>query len=413
MRRRWLTWMLVLCIVLSLSGCMPSAANLMAQVQPQEVQAQADLSSYATATTDFSVRLLQYSAGTDQNILLSPLSIQIALAMVANGAKGETYAQMENVLGLPVQTLNTSIHTYMAGLSEKGDMCHLANAIWLRDDPRLTVIPDFLQANADYYGAGAFKAPFDNKTCKQINQFIEDNTGGLIRNVLDSIPPHAVMYLVNALSFEAEWQSVYEKHQVRSGIFTTEDGTQREVDMMYSMEYLYLENESSTGFMKHYDGGAYAFVALLPNQDVCLWDYVASMTGEALQQMLSGAQSLPVHAGTPKFECTYGTDLCAVLADMGMPDAFDLYKADLTGLARSDEGNIYISRVLHKTYITMCENGTKAGAVTVVEPGDSAGIEEEKPEPKEVILDRPFVYMLIDCENNLPIFIGTMLDVEN
>ena len=95
---------------------------------------------------------------------------------------------------------------------------------------------------------------------------------------------------------------------------------------------------------------------------------------------------------------------------MGMTEAFDVDNADFEGLGTSTGGNIFISRVIHKTYISVEEKGTKAAAVTIVEPGDGAAMEPEQ--PKEVYLDRPFVYMLIDCENNIPFFIGTMMDVQ-
>jgi len=101
--------------------------------------------------------------------------------------------------------------------------------------------------------------------------------------------------------------------------------------------------------------------------------------------------------------------MAEILKGMGMTEAFDMYNADFEGLGTSTAGNIYISRVLHKTFISVGEKGTKAGAATVVEMADGAAAEPQ--EPKEVYLDRPFVYMLIDCENNIPFFIGTMMDV--
>ena len=111
----------------------------------------------------------------------------------------------------------------------------------------------------------------------------------------------------------------------------------------------------------------------------------------------------------PKFETGYSVEMSELLGSMGMTDAFSAESANFKSLGTSSAGNIFINRVLHKTYISVGEKGTRAAAVTIVEPGDGAAMEPE--EPKEVYLDRPFVYMLVDCENNIPFFIGTMMDV--
>lgn len=161
--------------------------------------------------------------------------------------------------------------------------------------------------------------------------------------------------------------------------------------------------------MKYYKGGKYAFVALLPSEGVSVSEYIASLDGEKLTEMLENPKYYTVFASIPKFETGYDCEMSKILAEMGMPDAFDSGKADFTGLGASSSGNIFIGRVLHKTFISVAEKGTKAGAVTAVEMKDeSCGFEGEV---KKVYLDRPFVYMLVDCENNIPFFIGTMMDV--
>lgn len=216
------------------------------------------------------------------------------------------------------------------------------------------------------------------------------------------------MYLVNALAFEAEWQDIYLKTQVSTGRFKTEDGEYKNVDFMHSQEYVYLEDEGATGFMKFYKDRKYAFVALLPNEGVSVQDYLATLTGEELADMLANHNYTAVTAAIPKFETEYDVEMSDVLKKMGMTDAFDMNEADFTRLGESDAGNIFINRVIHKTFISVGEKGTKAGAATVVEMTDGAMAVE----PKTVILDRPFVYMIIDCENNIPFFIGTFMNVE-
>ena len=361
------------------------------------------------AATDFALRLFRASNEKGKNTLISPLSVLCALSMTANGAKGETREQIEATLGMPIEELNLYISNYMNSLpnTEKYKL-HLANSIWFTDDERFTVNEDFLQINADYYGAGAYKAPFDDSTLEDINNWVKKETDGMIPKVLDEIPPEAVMYLVNALAFEAEWAEIYNEYAVSDGTFTKEDGTKQSVEFMYSDESTYLEDDKAIGFKKYYKDRKYSFVALLPNEGVSVDEYIASLDGESLNALLSNAKNTSVSAKMPKFETGYDVEMSKVLQSMGMIDAFDGNKADFSGLGTSSAGNLRINRVIHKTFISVAEKGTKAGASTVVEVTD----ESAPMEVKRVFLDRPFVYMLVDCENNLPFFIGTMMDVE-
>ena len=128
-----------------------------------------------------------------------------------------------------------------------------------------------------------FRAPFDETTLADLNAWVSDRTDGMIPAILDRIPGSAMVYLVNALAFDGQWESVYRENQIHEGTFTAEDGAAQPVQMMYSQEYAYLEDGLATGFLKYYEGGTYAFAALLPNEGVSLEDYIASLTGEGLR----------------------------------------------------------------------------------------------------------------------------------
>ena len=393
----------LLLAVCMLTACAPKAEeivgeNLMKSIQPNNVVITEEGAPTA-AVTDFAVRLLQNSSEEGKNTLISPLSVLYALSMTANGADGNTRAQMESVLGETVGVLNNFLGGY-----DTGAELHLANGIWYRDDPSLIVEQSFLQTNADYYGAGIYKAPFDEGTLKAINSFVEENTAGMIKDILDQIPENAVMYLVNALAFEARWETVYKSDQVWETVFTTEAGTQQEVELMYSQEGKYLEDEQATGFLKCYEGGKYAFAALLPKEGVAVGDYVQSLTGAYLQELLGNAQQAKVNAAIPKFETAFDAEMSDILKAMGMTDAFDVSRADFSRMGADTEGNLFISRVLHKTFISVAEQGTKAGAATAIEMTEGAA-----PDIKHVTLDRPFVYMILDCKTNIPVFMGTLM----
>ena len=414
--KRILSFILTLVLALSVfTACdVPQSDDLMDDIKPNpDVAKNIELVDVSdAAVTDFGVRLFKESLADGENTLISPLSVLVALSMTANGADNETLTQMEAVLGMPIEQLNSWVKRYMSNLPEEEKYkLSLANSIWFKDTDTFTVNEDFLQTNADYYGAGIFKVPFDNSTLKEINEWVEDNTDGMIKDILDEIPPEAVMYLVNALAFDAEWQNIYKENQIRDGKFTTEDGEKCDVELMYSSEGMYLEDEKATGFIKYYKDRKYAFAALLPNEDVTVSEYIATLDGEHLNEMLTNAQQTRVSTAIPKFETEFKVEMSDILKKMGMPDAFDYTASDFSKIGESTEGNICISRVIHQTYINVDGKGTKAGAATVVEMKAESAMEPLEP-PKEVYLERPFVYMLIDCETNLPFFIGTMMDVE-
>lgn len=407
---------LVCALVLQLTGCgtqVPEtpgkitmrAANLMEGITPVRMSSIDPKAENCRAAADFGVRLFRAERKEGKNTLLSPLSVLSALAMTANGAKGETLAQIEAVLGMSQEALNEYCGSMLLALSQEDGKLQLANSIWFTADERFTVNRDFLQKNADVYGADVYKAPFDNSTLQDINDWVKDKTKGMIPEILDKINPGAVMYLVNALAFDAKWANPYTTDQIHEGVFTLENGREKTVDFMYGEEQLYLEDEKATGFLKVYEGGKYGLAALLPKEGVSLTDYVASLDGTALQQLLAQPQECTVLTALPKFEAAYDTELSDLLKGMGMPEPFDGERADFTGLGTSEEGNISISRVLHKTFISVDEAGTKAGAATVVEMTDGALAVEDL---KQVYLTRPFVYLLVDLETGVPFFIGTL-----
>ena len=411
--KKLIALLLVLAMVLGLTACSQVSANdLMKDVPAKAVDVLPDMDAGSDAAADFGVRLFKTSMEEGKNTLISPLSVLYALAMTTNGADGETLTQMEQVLGMDCDNLNSFMLAYLDLLPDaKEYKMSLANSIWFKDDPNFIVEQSFLQTNADYYGAGAYMAAFDEGTRNDINNWVKEHTDGMIPEIIDEIPDEAIMYLVNALAFEAEWADVYEEHQIREGRFTMEDGTRKDVDMMHSEEYTYLEDDMATGFMKFYKDNRYAFVAMLPKEGVSIQQYVDSLTGEHLRGLLTDPEEVTVFAVMPKFEMEYDIEMSEVLQKMGMTDAFDWKVADFSrlGTYNVDGMNIRINRVLHKTFISVTEQGTRAGAATAVEMVAEGAMEIV--EFKEVVLDRPFVYMLIDCETNLPFFIGTMMNV--
>lgn len=401
----------VLCAgTVNLSGCTAGirAADLTEGIKAKPVSGRAADDAFKNSSADFAIRLFQKTRDDSKNSLISPLSVMLALSMTANGAKGETLTQTESLLGgdIPMETLNEYLYSYIKALpSEKTAKLNIANSIWVRDNG-FTAEKAFLQKNADYFDAAVYKSVFDVKTLRYINNWVKKNTDGMIEKIIDDIDPDAVMYLINTVLFDAEWENIYKKDEVRDGTFTALDGTKRTASMMYSAEHLYLDDGKAIGFIKPYRNG-YSFVALLPNEDISLSDYAASMTGKSFADTIKNAEDVPVEAAMPKFSYDYDIEMSGALKALGMSLPFDPEKADFSALGYYESGNIFISRVLHKAYITVDEKGTKAGAATAADikaTSDTGGL-------YSVTLDRPFVYAVIDDTCGLPVFIGAVTDI--
>lgn len=360
------------------------------------------------AMADFAVRLLQNTARSGENALVSPWSVLCALGMTEYGAAGETLAEMTETLGLPPEALGAYLHDYAASLPDDGCL-HAANGIWLRDAADLAVEPEFLQKNAEFYGAAVEAAPFDQSTVNDINAFVKKNTGGEVEKIIGELKQSTMLVLVNALGFDAEWAEIYREDQISDGIFTAAGGQEQPVPMMHSTESVFLQDgDAAAGFLKPYAGGRYAFAALLPAEGTTTAEYLAGLTGDRLTAVLESAQEGTVFAGLPRFESAGHYNLNEALAAMGMPRAFTP-DADFSAMGHYGDVGLFIGEVLHETAITVDERGTKAGAASAV-TADAGGAMPE--EPRVVVLDRPFVYMLVDTAWNMPLFIGTAETLE-
>ena len=171
---------------------------------------------------------------------------------------------------------------------------------------------------------------------------------------------------------------------------------------MYSEESRYLEHELATGFFKSYEGGEYAFGALLPREGMVLEELLEQLDGDTLCEILQNPLNIPVTAAVPKFSFDASAELKEPLKALGITDAFSPENANLSGLGTAD-GNLYINRVLHKTHITVDEAGTRAGAVTAVEvTSEGAALEI-----KSVILNRPFLFFIVHQKTSALLFLGT------
>lgn len=360
-------------------------------------------------TADFSFELFQKTVKQKESVMISPVSVLLAMTMMANGADSDTRREMEQVLGgSSVQELNSDLNNFLAGLytGEKA-VLKRADSIWFkntgRDFASIDCINiDFLRLISDEFEAELFGTPFDSQTKEQINQWVSKNTEGRIENFLKILPADALMYLIDIWTLDAEWTRIYEKHEISKGIFTAYNNKRQKAFMMTGTETCYLEDETAAGFVKPYAQG-YSFVALLPKEDIDIIDYVNSLSGERFLQLLNHVKRTMILTEIPKFQGKASLELGEVLREMGMKKAFS-NEADFSLLGKSKEP-ICITKVFQDTYIQVDERGTKAGAATAVELARGAVMADK------VKLNRPFVYAIVDNQTKLPLFLGTVLSM--
>ena len=406
MKRRILSAIITTALTLSalsLSACQSNQASetsdLMTGIKAASHETVKPDDAFKTAYGNFSVELLKKCFDGKSNTLISPLSVSSALTMTANGANGQTKDEMEKVLGsgMPLDELNKYLSSFSGSLTS-GENFKLrnANSIWFIKDNNFNVNNEFLQTNADFYHAEIYKRAYNSEIVNDINNWVSEHTDGMIDKLLDNGDALSNIALINATAFNAIWETYYYDNFVEYGTFTDANGNEQSATMLISKESEYINGNNCTGFIKKYKGGKYGFAAILPDSNVSISDFVGSLNGDNLFKMLQNAESTNVVAKMPKFEYEYSAELSEALKALGMPTAFS-DSADFSGISGD---KLLISDVLHKTKISVTEEGTRAVAATGV-------VMSAAPDgDKQVILNRPFMYMIIDNETMLPLFAG-------
>lgn len=363
---------------------------------------------------DYSIDLLKESVTDGSNSMISPLSVMMAMDMAAAGANGETQEQITQMLcpGASQAQIESYINDLMERYQANEDVeLHIANSVWINNVFAEDIKSDYLDRANQVFDAVARVLPFDDAATDEINGWVDENTDGMIDRLLNSIQSDAVLYLLNATAVEAPWAEPYDDGQVWEDDFTDAEGQTQSAEMMHGTENVYFETEDATGFLKYYEGGEYGFLTILPKEGMTVEEYLSGMTGERYREFYdSRTTEFDVYTMMPKFTYEYELTMNDVLYDLGVKDAFDGELADFSDIAEMMEGNLYISRVIHKTFIEVGQYETRAAAVTgVMMTNECEPIETEY---KEVYLDRPFIYAIIDTQTGAPIFMGTLQSVQ-
>jgi len=401
----------------------PRSTEVMEFEEESNVSASDISEACMTSGYEMLIRNLE-QADENSNVMISPVSISLALEMAAMGAEGDTYDQMAEILGNGASKYDFDeyVQDYMKSI-KKDKALVLANSIWL-DENRLeeknyVLSDEYMNLMEDHFKAGANSVDFKDKdTVDLINEWVADNTDDMIDEVIDGIDDNTMMYLINAACFEGTWAKEYTEYQIdKNGIFTNANGKEEHVTMLNSTEGYLCYSDNATGFLKYYDGDRYAFMAILPDDEsLSLQEFSELFSEDEFVSFYNNSTiGSDVIAKMPVFSFDYDVELNEVLEDMGMEDAFSGNKADFSSMAYTtdDDHNLCIGSVIHKTHIELDEKGTKAAAVTVVEMKDNEACAIPDPsEPVEVILDRPFMFAIMDTEYDVPVFIGAVNTVE-
>lgn len=408
---------LLLTLCFTLCCCAPESTSLTAEYSrsaavPQynfyseEEITPENYANFAESYMDFAANML-INASEDESAVLSPLSLYTALMMTSNGASGKTLTELKKVLGQgeELSSLNTYIHYLNSRIqclnSEEGYV-NTANSLWINDE--FSVKAQFLQSIVNYFDAEVFRTELASNGVEEINEWISENTSGEIEDMLSELSADTALVLVNALLFDDVWSTPYDEDNLFESTFSGIKGEETATYM--SSNEMLLESSDAKGIIKSYKNTPCKFVAILPNEDVDIDQYVSSLSGSKLEKLLSSVTGTNrCVANIPEFELRTNLSLTDAVKAMGIELMFT-EDANFDTLTMSD--GLSVSDILQESFIEVNHQGTEAGSATTVTVKGSASEESDF----EVInFDRPFMFMIVENEYNLPLFIGTVKSI--
>ena len=350
------------------------------------------------------------ASGVNNNMMVSPLSVNMALGMTRNGAVSSTLKAMTDVLGFGQMSdleINSSykylLETFSA-LDPKVKVA-IANSIWCRNT--FSVEPAFIETNKTYFDAEVTPLNFsDPASVKTINNWVSSKTNNLIPKIIEAIPSEVVMYLINAVYFKGQWKYQFETKNTENRNFTLASGETIQAESMLTRADLnYYAGDGFEAVEMPYNQGNYTMTVILPAKNSSVAQTVNKLSQEQYNNWLKNFVSTDIQIQLPKFKFSYDEKaMIPVLTAMGMGVAFDPIHADFTRI--NADGNLYISEVKHKTFIETNEEGTEAAAVTSV----AVGVTSIGPgyQPRNFVVDRPFLFFINEKATGTILFIGVV-----
>jgi serpin B len=379
--------------------------------------AQNDVPALVDGNSAFALNLYQALRGKSGNLFYSPYSISLALAMTYAGARGETEAEMADVLHfLPQAQLHAAFNGLDAQLNREAEgvdrpfELNIANSIWGQRDYHFEA--DFLDVLAENYGAGLRLVDFINNPGEAgdlINAWVEEETQEKIKDLIpeDALDELVRLVLANAIYFKAAWSTEFEEAMTQDAPFTLLDGSQVSVPTMRQTEGMpYASGDGWQAVELAYEGGRQSMLILLPALGE-FEAFEAALDADRVNEIIAALQWNMVELSLPKFSFESEFELGDVMEAMGMPTAFDEKRADFSGMTGVRE--LFIGSILHKAFVDVNEEGTEAAAATAV----IMRLESMPLDPVPVQVDRPFIFLIRDNDTGTILFVGRVTNPLN
>ena len=394
--------------IAAFTGCSPKQNAGTNTLYAATIQQDAKYDEHLSGYLDFAMKLAKNCAkGNDNNILISPASVLFALEMTAAGTANMTLEEIAQAIIPDATPEEVQEFTAQYMNTFDGDYFGLANSIWIDQKISEGIYDDYKNFLNDRYGAEINECDLSTSV-NRLNEWISDKTKGRINKMIDpsDINENTLEVLINAITFDGVWATEISEDDVYDQTFNNSDGSTTETSFLHGEADGYIFSSDAQGFIKYYDGDKYAFMAFIPNDDsITANEYLAGMTGEDFAALYNTRSNITTYFSMPEFESNYRTTLNENLKAIGINKVFG-GEADFSATGPFEEGDLYVSKVIHQTMIKVNREGTQAAAATAV-VCETFGLTDAMSNTT-VNLDRPFVYAIVDIETGTPVFTGTI-----
>ena len=403
--KTFIKYLLIISLVL-LASC--TTSNEVQDTKNMELNLTQSEKQLFAKTTDFGINFFQKVAHnqTYKNRMISPLSVSMALSMTLNGADKNTLTEMQNILGfenLSVEEINKINKSLIEKLTkaDKKVVFNIANSIWYKNG--FPVKDKFIADNKNYYNAEVNSLDFSTiAALNTINSWVNNKTNGKIEKIIDEIDPMSVMFLINALYFNADWKYKFDAAKTITTNFYDDNGnvvTPNAKLMKITANLKGYSDENLICAELPYGDSLFSMKIIKPAGNKNLNDIIGLLDRTYINKINKESEVSEIDVKLPRFKFANEMELRDILYAMGMKDAF----TGSANFSKIADWDLYISRVLHKTYIDVNEKGTEAAAVTSVEIRyTSVGV--------DYTYNQPFIFIISAYGTDNIMFIGTVVN---
>jgi serpin B len=349
----------------------------------------------------------------EENLFISPASIELALSMAASGARGTTQSETLQSLEFPsfsMEEVNQQNANLVKMLNHTGSKVTLnvANSLWAREG--VPFYENYLQTVQQFYQAEARLVDFaDPQTVNLINQWVSEKTHGKITRIIDRLSDLDVLVLLNAIYFKGKWKYTFDAENTQLLPFYTAQGESRDLPTMWQEgSFDYFENQTLQAIRLLYADERFSMYIFLPRAQEGLSDLLEGLNAGLLENWIQSMEKREGEIYLPRFKLSFERSLNTTLQELGMERAFDPQNADFGGMLPIPP-NAFLSEVKHKSILEVNEEGTTAAAVTSVVIGVTALPPEER---FLMRVDHPFLLAIRDEESGLFLFLGAVENPE-